>query len=83
MTKLAEAYTYVHSHNISVRKAAKMFGIPLTTLRDRVDGRVKVDSVRLGKSPKMAQDEEKTLVQHFIQMAELGYGYTRTEQGLM
>ena len=56
-----------------------MFGVQLTTLRDRIDGRVKVDIQKLGKSPKMSHDEEKSFVLHFQQMAELGYGYTRAD----
>ena len=79
VSKLAEAYKYISRTHIPVRKAAKMFGVPLTTLRDRIDGRVKVDIQKLGKSPKMSHDEEKNFALHFVQMAELGYGYTRTE----
>ena len=72
VSKLAEVYKYVSRTHIPVRKVAKMFGVPLTTLKDRIDGRVKVDIEKLGKSPKMSQ-------LHFQQMAELGYGYTWTE----
>ena len=56
-----------------------MFGVPLTTLRDRIDGRIKIDIQKLGKSPKMSHYEKKSFVLHFQQMAELGYGYTRTD----
>ena len=64
VTKLAEAYKYISKNQISVRKAAKMFGVPLTTLRDRVDGRVKVNIEKLGKSPKCPLMKNRVL--HYI-----------------
>ena len=41
----------VTESNITVRCAARQYNIPLTTLRDRVDGMVGVDVTRSGPGP--------------------------------
>jgi hypothetical protein len=38
--------------------AAKKYGVPETTLRDRVSGRVDIDCCNMGKSPILSLDEE-------------------------
>jgi hypothetical protein len=42
--------------------AAKKYGVPETTLRDRVSGRVDIDCCNMGKSPILSLDEENKLV---------------------
>ena len=64
---------------MSVHGAARRFNVPLTTLRDRVDGRVDVDSVSSGAPSLFTQEEEAFIVEHVKSMAEIGYGYTRAE----
>ena len=51
----------------------------LTTLRDRVDNRISVDTTSLGPSPLFNQMEEAKLVEHIKDIAYVGYGYTRSE----
>ena len=53
--------------------------MPLTTLRDRVDNRISVDTTSSGPSPLFNQIEEAKLVEHIKDMAYVGYGYTRSE----
>ena len=53
--------------------------VPLTTLRDRVDGRVNIDCCQAGVPSLFSQEEESFLVEHLKPMAEIGYGLTRTE----
>ncbi|KAJ8317089.1 hypothetical protein KUTeg_004993 [Tegillarca granosa] len=78
-TKLTNAYQAVQETGLAVRKAAKLYGVPLTTLRDRVDQRVHVDTVKSGPDPLLSELEEARLVEHIGYMAELGYGYSRAQ----
>ena len=49
--------------------AAKRFGVPLSTLRDRVDGRVHIDCCQAGVPSLFSQEEESFLVEHVKTMA--------------
>lgn len=64
---------------MAVRTAAKLYDIPLTTLRDRVDNRISIDVTKSGPDPLLSQLEEVSLVEHLIYMSNLGYGYTRSQ----
>ncbi len=57
----------------SINKAAVMYGVPCTTLMDRMSGRVVHGWTYLDK------DEEKALADHLIEVASIGYGKTRRE----
>ncbi|KAH3774771.1 hypothetical protein DPMN_176164 [Dreissena polymorpha] len=56
-----------------------MYGMPFTTLRDRVDSRVSVDTVKNGPAPLLSLSKEQLLVEHLKGLARVGYGYTRAE----
>ena len=58
---------------LSVCGAARRYAVPETTLRDRVAGRISIDITTTG------QEEETLIVDYIKSMAEIGYGYTRTE----
>jgi hypothetical protein len=47
-TALDNAYLDVKDDGTSVHGTAKRFHVPLTTLRDRVDGRIHIDTVHGG-----------------------------------
>ena len=64
---------------MSVLKASKVYRVPENTLRDRVLGKVDPDTATMGKVPLFDQFEEAKIVQHFKNMADLGYGYTQQE----
>ena len=64
---------------VPVYRAAKLYGVPLTTLRDRVDNRISMDTTSSGPAPVLNQLEEAKLVEHIKEMAYVGYGYTRAE----
>ena len=51
----------------------------MTTLRDRVAGRISIDITTTGHPTLFSQEEEALLVEHIKSMAEIGYGYTRAE----
>ncbi|KAJ8303666.1 hypothetical protein KUTeg_018776 [Tegillarca granosa] len=77
--QLADAYNAVTANGVSVYTASRRFGIPEQTLRDRVKGFIEVDCVNSGRSPVLSLEEEAKLVNHLVEMAKLGYGYTRQE----
>ena len=64
---------------ISVSKAAKQYGVPEQTLRDRVKGKVAPETIKSGPSPLFSIEEEMRLVDHIKSMSQVGYGYTRAE----
>ncbi|VDI79426.1 Hypothetical predicted protein [Mytilus galloprovincialis] len=57
-TKLQNAYQAVKDSDMAVHGASIVYSVPLTTLRDRVDGRVHIDTVKSGPSPLFTQEEE-------------------------
>lgn len=76
---MIKAYKYVTEHKIPVKKAARIFNVPVMTLRDRVLGRVDPNCNATGSPSLFETDKEKKLVDHFKKMADYGYGYTRQE----
>ncbi|XP_060571782.1 uncharacterized protein LOC132729962, partial [Ruditapes philippinarum] len=76
---LTNAYLSVMQSEMSIRKASRFFGVPYTTLNDRVAGRVDVDVIKSGTSPLFSQEQEALLSGHLKTMSEIGYGYSRQE----
>ena len=60
------------NEGVPVRRAAKLFNVPITTLRDRVAGRI--DPENFAQETLFTKDEEKKLVEHIKMRSELGYG---------
>lgn len=59
-----------------VQRAARLFGVPVMTLRDRVSGLVDPES--FGRETLLSREEELSIVEHAENCARLGYGYTNT-----
>ena len=78
-TSLTNAYFAVKEDNWSVYKASKVYRVPEQTLRDRVIGRIDIDTVTTGRNPVLSRSEEEKLVSHLQVMAKYGYGYIRQE----
>ena len=76
---LTNAYLDVLEKKTSVYKAAKKYAVPEQTLRDRIIGKVDPENTRSGPEPVFTQEEEARLVKHILQIAAVGYGYTRAE----
>jgi len=53
-----KAYKIVKDKGVAVKKAARMYGVPQQTLRDRVLG--KVDPVNSGNETLFSREEERT-----------------------
>ncbi|XP_060602824.1 uncharacterized protein LOC132755901 [Ruditapes philippinarum] len=77
--RLTEAYIAVKENAVSIRKASALYGVPKTTLIDRLSGKVHVDCVTTGAPTLFAQEQEALLARHIKTMAEVGYGYSRQE----
>lgn len=83
---LSLAYEEVRK-GMSVHKAARFYGIPDSTLRDRFRENGPMQpapdkehfNTRPGASTTLNTEEEKQLVSHCVYMASIGYGYSRTE----
>jgi hypothetical protein len=76
---MTNAYMAIKEQKLSVWKAAKVYGVPETTLRQRALGRVDPEKSSSGVSPVLSLDEEAVFVDHLKVMASFGYGYTRAE----
>ena len=61
---------------LSANKAADIHGVPRTTLKDRLSGRVE-HGTNPGPKPYLTAEEESELCSHLLQASELGLGKTR------
>ena len=72
---IMKAYHAVQA-GMSVNQAAKEFGVARTTLRDRVEGRVKVGHSmkdRGNRNTKFSPEEEVKLSEHLYKVTDAGY----------
>ncbi|EDO04977.1 hypothetical protein SS1G_07461 [Sclerotinia sclerotiorum 1980 UF-70] len=60
------------SQNLSIRKAAKLYNIPYTTLTSRMNGILPLTE-RRSANHKMTELEEKSLLQYILDMDERGF----------
>ena len=68
----------VKDETVSINKSALLHGVPLTTLKDRLSGRVK-HGIKPGPRPYLNDGEESALADHLTEAAKIGYGKTRKE----
>ncbi len=66
------------TEGMGVNRAAEEFGIPKTTLKDRVSGRVQHGS-KSGKTPYLTRAEEEELVEYLISCSKVGYPKRRDD----
>lgn len=71
-SKMRAAIEMVRSNGMAKAKAAKLFGVPRTTLIDKLAGRVPEEATRPGPSSVLTPAEEKTLVRYADLMAQIG-----------
>ena len=62
----------------SVRRAAEIYGVPKSSLHDRLAGKVELHATS-GPRPYLSVAEEEELVSFLLQMARIGYPYTRKQ----
>ena len=68
----------VRKESISINKAALLHGVPPTTLKDRLSGRVK-HGTKPGPPQYLNEEEEHALSNHLVKVAQAGYGKTRKQ----
>ena len=56
-------------------KAFQSFGVPKSTLMDRLHGRVSLDVVKSGPLPLFSDEQGALLTGHLKTMADVGLGY--------
>ena len=66
------------SSSVSANHIADIHGVPRSTLKDRLRGRV-VHGTNPGPHPYLDAAEESELVDHLFQSAKAGYGKTRQQ----
>ncbi|KAH3694478.1 hypothetical protein DPMN_081918 [Dreissena polymorpha] len=76
---LTNANKLVKETGIPIKTAARQYGVPHNTFRDRIKGRVDPETTMTGSGPLFKLEEEAKLVEHIKLMADLGYGFTITE----
>ena len=75
MDKACEA---VLSHKVSVRLAAEEYGVPRSTLNDKVSGKVPVQA-KSGRKAYLTDEEEDRLVEFLVGCASVGYAKSRRD----
>ena len=66
------------SEGTGINRAALEFGVPKTTLKDRISGRVQHGS-KSGRVPYLSGSEEQELVDYLITCSEIGYPKKRAD----
>ena len=77
-TSIEKAYEAVVSGGMSLRKAAKEYGIPRSTLHVKVQGKVAI-TVKSGVKKHLSDEEEDRLVEFIAGCASIGYAKSRKE----
>lgn len=73
---LDKAVTAVKNKILSIRKAAKYYGVPKSTISDRITGRVQ-DGALPGKKPVFPIEIETQIATKIKDAARMGFGITR------
>jgi len=76
--QMQDAIDDVKGNRLSANAAAKKHGVPPSTLKDRLSGRV-VHGSKPGPKPYLSAAEEEELTGHLMDAANIGYGKTRRE----
>ena len=74
--KISLALSEIQEGRLSVRRAAEAYGIPKSTLSDRLTGRVNSSS-HSGPSRYLSDEEEAELVHFLAGAASMGYAKTK------
>ena len=72
------AISRVQDDGLSVNQAADLHGVPRSTLKDRLSGRV-IHGTKSGPKSYLTAEEENELVMHLLQVSKMGFGKTRRD----
>ena len=81
-TSMVGALKEVKRGKYSINRVAYMYGVPRSTLKDRVTGKVK-HGTNPGPRPYLNKEEEKKLANHLVYVAKIGYGKTRKQVSML
>ena len=76
--QMKAAMKSVIDDNLSANRAADLHGVPRSSLKDRLSGRVK-HGTKPGPKPYLTVDEEGELSQHLLQASAMRLGKTRRD----
>ena len=76
--QMLAAINSVQTEHMSGNKAADLHGVPRSTLKDRLSGRVS-HGTKSGPMPYLSVTEEAQLSTHLLDAAKIGYGKTRRD----
>ena len=76
---LAKAFKAVKEKNTPVQRAAREYGVPESTLRDRIKGKVGLQKTRSGPAPVLGMKEENKLVEYLQLLTDFGYSFSRAD----
>ena len=71
-----EIQSVLNSTALSISAAARNHGVPVTTLKDRLSGRV-LHGTKPGPVPYLSSSEEVHLVEYLSEANKVGYGKTK------
>ncbi len=75
---MLQAMAAVKDGSMGINMAAIAHGVPRTTLKDRLSGRV-IRGTKMGPKSYLTREEEKELVDFLVNCSKMGYGKTRAE----
>lgn len=73
--QMVAAMDSVVKDGLSQNRAAVLHGVPRSTLKDRLSGRV-VHGTKPGPKPFLSSNEESDLAEFLVEAAKIGYGRT-------
>jgi hypothetical protein len=73
-----QALSAIRNDGMPIKEASRRFGIPRSTLQDKVHGRTQDDCMP-GPDPVLTRAEEEALTQYIIQMSKIGYPLSRDQ----
>ena len=76
--QMLDAMEAASSGNVSINKASELYGVPKTTLKDRLSGQV-AHGTKSGPKPYLYPEKEKELVDHLTKLSDMGLPNTRRE----
>lgn len=72
------AVSYVKNENSSLREAARLYNVPVETLRRRVIGSVEM-GCKPGPPTVLTTEEETRLAKYLVDMVDMGFGLSRED----
>ena len=72
---MTKAMSAVEKDGVSIRRASELFGVPKSSLHDRISGKVQ-HGTNPGKVPYLTPREEEELANFLIKCANMGYPHT-------